>query len=327
MSALSTRTVSNDVKDLILSLFDISAIKFGSFTLKSGLSSPIYIDLRMIISYPQLLNKVSTTMYELVKDKKIDVLCGVPYTALPISTLMAHNNNKPLVMRRKEAKDYGLKKLIEGVFNKGDNCLVVEDLVTSGISVLETVKPLQEVGMIVEHIVVLINREQGGEENLKNNNLTLHSVFTITEALAILVENNRVTEELARTVRDFIKAAQTSIPKIEAKVEVTKKIGCVLPWEVRLPSFKNVAASNLVQTMIRKQSNLCIAADLIHSKDLLRVIELVGPYVCLVKTHVDVIDDFSNSLLKDLIILSEKYDFQIFEDRKFADIGYDFAIF
>ena len=107
-------------------------------------------------------------------------MCGVPYTALPFATLMSAKCGKGMVMRRKEAKKYGTKKIIEGQFKPGDTCLIVEDLVTSGMSVFETVGPLQDEGMKVEDVVVLLNREQGGKDNIEVPGLLRQLLFSLS---------------------------------------------------------------------------------------------------------------------------------------------------
>ena len=151
--AASCESVS--VESLILRLFDIQAVKFGKFTLKSGIESPVYIDLRVIVSHPDLLREVCEILWQVAVNSKADfsLMCGVPYTALPIASCISVKENVPMVMRRKEAKAYGTKKMIEGEFEAGEKCLVIEDVVTSGSSVMETVEALAGVGLKVRLII------------------------------------------------------------------------------------------------------------------------------------------------------------------------------
>ncbi len=196
------------LKDLIVKLHEINAVKFGEFKLKSGIMSPIYIDLRVTVSYPEVLKMVAEAMWEKVKNLNFDVICGVPYTALPIATAISLAHNKPMIMRRKEVKDYGTKKAIEGKFEAGQNCLVVEDLVTSGASVFETIEPLQHEGLKVTDIVVLVDREQGGKKHLQEKGYNLYSVLTISEMLDVLQAEGKLDAEMVGKVKEFIKNNQ-----------------------------------------------------------------------------------------------------------------------
>jgi len=194
--------------ELILKLHEISAIKFGEFKLKSGIMSPVYIDLRVTVSYPEVLKMVADAMWDRIKELKFDVLCGVPYTALPFATVMSVEHSKPMVMRRKEVKDYGTKKTIEGYLEAGQNCLIVEDLITSGSSVFETVEPLEHEGLKVTNIVVLVDREQGGKKHIQDKGYTIYSVMTISEVLETLEQENKLDNEMVTKVKKFINENQ-----------------------------------------------------------------------------------------------------------------------
>jgi uridine monophosphate synthetase len=195
-----------EIKSLILDLFSIQAVMFGSFTLKSGIQSPIYFDLRLIISYPTLLKKISSALCQLIATLPCDLICGVPYTALPIATAISLERNIPMVMRRKEVKDYGTKKSIEGKFEKGQTCVIIEDVITSGTSILETVAPLKAEGLEIEDAIVVLNREQDGKERLKKNDIELHSLISIFDLLKVLFHEKKIPETTFREVNEFLAA-------------------------------------------------------------------------------------------------------------------------
>lgn len=192
------------IKSLILDLYAIQAVKFGTFTLKSGIQSPIYLDLRVIISYPAVLKKISSALSQLIEPLKFDLICGVPYTALPIATALSLDQDIPMVMRRKESKDYGTKKIIEGKFEKGQTCLIIEDVVTSGTSIIETIAPLKAESLEVEDAVVVVNREQGGKERLKEQGIELHSLISIFDLLKVLFSEKKISESTFREVNEFL---------------------------------------------------------------------------------------------------------------------------
>src|SRR3989338_2601838 len=130
-------------QSLALALHHIGAIQFGDFTLKSGMKSPIYIDLRLLISYPEVLNQIADAMCVLAKPLKFNRIAGIPYTALPIATAISLKTGWPMIYARKEVKDYGTRKKIEGVFEKGETALIIDDLITTGESKFETIPPFE----------------------------------------------------------------------------------------------------------------------------------------------------------------------------------------
>lgn len=180
-------------ENLILALADIGAIRFGRFELHSGKISPIYIDLRLLISAPSVLHQAATAYTNLLADLKYDLLAAIPYAGLPLGIAIALHTDQPLIFPRKSAKSYGTGKLIEGKWEVGQTAVIIEDLVTSGDSILQGVAMLKGAGLEIQDAVVLIDRQQGGFDNLRNAGYRPHSVFKLRHILAVLEQNQRIT--------------------------------------------------------------------------------------------------------------------------------------
>lgn len=320
--------MESHLQDLVEKFFKIGCVKFGCFTLQSGMQTPIYFDLRGIVSYPQLMSDVSDLMFEILPENKKNFsrICGVPYTALPIATCISLKQNIPMLVKRKEAKDYGTKKMVEGIFNEGDKCLIIEDVVTSGSSILETVESLKTIGVEITDAIVLLNREQGGEENITKHGITLHSVFTMSQILEVLRDRNKISAGTVSSVMQFLSENQVSnIAKktVGDQDKSTDSNGIVkaLSFQKRAELCTHPVAKKLFTCMAEKKTNLVVSVDLTSASEIYDIIEKVSPFVCAVKTHVDIIKDFSQDFATKLKQLSEKHNFVIFEDRKFSDIG------
>ena len=192
---------------LVVELFRLGAIQFGSFTLASGLESPIYIDLRLLVSAPRILARAAQEYARILAGLAHDRIAGVPYAALPIGTAVALAADTPLIYPRKEAKEYGLAKAIEGAWQPGERVVIIEDLITSGGSTLATAERLRSAGLEVTDAIVLIDRQQGGVERLAQAGITAHSVFTLTQILDILVAEGLLEPEKRAQVLAFIRGA------------------------------------------------------------------------------------------------------------------------
>jgi len=298
-------------KEFFLECYKLGIIKFGRFTLKSGIESPFYVDLRPLASDPKILKKLANYLLEMLPLDNFDIICGVPYAALPMATAMSLESYIPLIIKRKEAKSYGTKKLIEGIYEKGQNCLLVEDVITSGKSLVETIDEVENEGIKVSDIVVVLDREQGGKEKLEEKGYKVHSLFNISEVVEILREVNYIDDEEVARIRDFVNGNQVVF-------EEKKRLSYEQKLEVADHSF----AKKILEIAIAKKSNLIASADFITTKELLDFADFVGPHIVALKTHIDILNDFdADETILPLKDLATKHNFLLMEDRKFADIG------
>jgi uridine monophosphate synthetase len=189
------------------SLLDAGCIKFGSFTLKSGLQSPIYIDLRQIITYPKLLEQIGSAYLPLLRELKFDRIAGLPYAAIPIATAVSLQGNYPMIYPRKEVKTYGTKAEIEGEHHPGETIVVIDDLATTGGSKFEAIEKLTGVGLLVKDVVVLVDRQSGAKESLAQAGYAMHAVLTMSQLLQYWEENEKVDKNKIEETRKFL--AQT----------------------------------------------------------------------------------------------------------------------
>jgi uridine monophosphate synthetase len=186
------------------SLATIGSVMFGDFTLKSGVSSPYYLDLRKIVSHPNVFEQTVKSLLSKSSHINYDLICGVPYTALTFASGMALFAKKPLIVRRKETKNYGTQNKIDGEFRDKQRCLVVEDVITSGASVLETIKDLESKQLIVEDVLVLVDRMQGGKQSLENKGYKVHTLLTIEEILESLKDSNFLKQTQFEQAQQFL---------------------------------------------------------------------------------------------------------------------------
>lgn len=183
----------DQLESLVLTLNDIGAVRIGRFELHSGRMSPIYIDLRLLASFPNALREAAAAYRHRLKTLTFDRIAATPLAGLPIGTAICLDMNLPLIYPRKTVKGYGTGKQIEGQWEIGQTVVVVDDLITSGDSLLKGITFLKAAGLRVNEAVVLIDREQGGREALEEQGYRLHSLMTIGQLLAIMESKERIT--------------------------------------------------------------------------------------------------------------------------------------
>jgi orotate phosphoribosyltransferase len=191
-------------------LYESGCIKFGSFKIKSGALSPYYIDMARLLSKPNELCTIADVAAEKIMEisvtDKITKLASIELKGALIVPSIACRINLPCVIVRKEDKAYGVTGRIAGAdVSEGDNILFFDDVVSEGLSKIEGVKPLLQLGAKVEHLMVVVDREQGGKENLEKAGFKVHSLAKISEVVDALLKANKISADQASTVRSYLK--------------------------------------------------------------------------------------------------------------------------
>ncbi|HYB85024.1 MAG TPA: orotate phosphoribosyltransferase [archaeon] len=178
-------------------LLRTGSLKFGTFKLASGILSPYYVDLRLIPSNPEAFQR-TVAMYVSVLEpnliKRAQRLAGVPTAGIAYAAVVALNLAKPLLYVRKEPKEHGRERRIEGLLQPGDRVMVLDDVVTTGKSVLEAAEAIRAEGGVVDDAVVLLDRQQGGSENMRKNGVKLHPFTTMRRIAERLLRLGTIDE-------------------------------------------------------------------------------------------------------------------------------------
>ncbi len=183
-------------KELAYFLFVNNAFKFGNFSLSSGLQSSYYIDLRLIPSFPSIFRKTIITMRNFIFNhlhQNFDIVGTVPTSGLVFGSSLSYEIFKPLIYVRKESKEHGTSKLIEGNLPKGSKVLLIDDVATTGSSVIKAINKIRESGGVVENVLVIVDRLETAKKNLAQIGVNLMSLTDIVKLTSILVENKNIS--------------------------------------------------------------------------------------------------------------------------------------
>jgi len=202
------------VKEFAIFLFKNNIIKFGNFTLSSGKKSSYYIDLRLVPSFPHQFRKMIKNLQKLIIKKigldNFDSLVSIPTGGLIIGSALAIETVKPLIYVRNKPKDYGTAKSIEGKISSDMQVIMIDDIATTGTSVLNGIKQLKEEGLLISNACVIINRLEGADKILNSVGITLHQLTDILEITEILFQEKLIGEDILEKIKKQVNQNQAS---------------------------------------------------------------------------------------------------------------------
>ena len=196
------------VKEFTIFLYKNNIIRFGNFTLASGKNSSYYVDLRLIPSYPHQFRKMIKNLQNLIVEKTglddFDCLASVPTGGLVVTSALAIEIVKPLIYVRSKPKEHGTTKSIEGKISAGMKVMMVDDVMTTGTSVLNGINQLKEAGLLVSDLYVIINRLEGGDKALSDIGVQTHQLTDILEITDILFQEKLIDKEIFEKIKNQV---------------------------------------------------------------------------------------------------------------------------
>jgi orotate phosphoribosyltransferase len=198
-------TVSDETKKKIaLGIVEHGLFNFGEFTFKSGIKSPMYMNLRNLLSYPEFLKDVAKAYAELIDGVEYDRLGAIPYGAISMASALSLKLNTPWLCARKESKEYGMGKDLIGDFEEGETVLIIDDLVTNGDSKVESLGSFTGNGLSVKDFAVMLDYDRGATEMLAEKGFNLHRMMTVREAVDIIHNEGKIDDEMYQKCVAFL---------------------------------------------------------------------------------------------------------------------------
>ncbi len=191
-------------KKIALGIVEYGLFNFGEFTFKSGIKSPMYMNLRNLLSYPEFLKEIAKAYAELISDLRFDRLGAIPYGAISMTGALSLELNMPWICARKESKEYGMGKDLIGDFKEGEIVLMVDDLVTNGDSKVESLGSFTGNGLVVKDFAVMLDYDRGATEMLAEKGFNLHRMMTVKEAVDIIHEEGKIDDSMYTKCIEFL---------------------------------------------------------------------------------------------------------------------------
>jgi len=190
-----------------------NAISFGTFKLSSSKITPYYIDLRVVPSFPDAFTKIAEILVDAIKNEvgieNFDRVAGIPTAGLPLSAIVAYNLKKPFLYVRQKERLSGRERRVEGILMPGDRVLLIDDLITTGLSLERSALAIRSEGGVVSDALVLLDREEGGRDRLAKINVNLHTVLGIREVAEKLHEMDVIDDEQLKLILNQTKTGKS----------------------------------------------------------------------------------------------------------------------
>lgn len=279
---------------LIIELFKKQCIKFGSFKLKDGSTSNIYIDLKNIISFPYILNILLDELFKILQKLEYNRLIGVPYGGLVISSGLCSKYNIPMLLIRKEIKKYGLKKAIEGEYSENDKCVVIEDTITTGSSAIKFIEMIQKYKLIVNDVVVICDRRIENKYNFKN--IKIHSVFTLEDIIETLYSNKFIKMDIYSNIKQQVKS---------------------INYNSYSPNYDNSNITKLIDIINNKKTKYCFDVKFEYIEQIIELINFYKNHICVLKIYSSIIKDFTYKEGLQLKAMAIEYNFLLMDGTIF----------
>ncbi|KRY09607.1 Uridine 5'-monophosphate synthase, partial [Trichinella patagoniensis] len=311
----------NITATLLNKLFNIGIFKFETVVMRSLYETPIFVDFQLAVSYPEIMNEIEELVHScLLSNLKFHSICGVPEGGLPLASIISVKRNIPLLLYHKTKETTVTGKVIDGVWKKSDNCLIVDDVLMFGHSLADAADVLRQHELEVTDAIVLLDRCQGPENFLKSNDIRRHYLFNLTDVLSYLNEQALLTDFECLKISNHLLAFSDLAGKFVDQCTIDERMEPLFFSPDRLSMILHPKARKLWEIALSKHSNLCFACDLCSPREILRLVEAVAVNICSLKLHADLIaikemPDFFSRLKR----LAQSKKFMLINDGNYCD--------